>query len=199
MTDFSGYSTVELVEQIKANKESPALTEMIRRYEGYIRSLFWRMNIHESEQPDFISDAYIRLYKAAVSFDAAKNIPFDPYAKLCIRRAFFSRMKRKKSESNRCYANCVYIDDSDSPSDKALELYCEYADPQSEYIRAEEYREFMKKAKALLTDFEWEVLSLYTDDLSYSRIAEKVGKNVKSVSNAVYRIRNKLSVINYLK
>ncbi len=199
MIDFNKCTQDELIAYIKADKNSPALDVMIGKYKSYIRSLCGRFNINANDAPEFIADASLGVYSAAVHYDSARGVPFEPYTKLFIKRAFFNSLKKRMSAKNASLTDSIYIEDiKTSFPQRALEVFCEYGDPQSAYIRREEFNEFIKRAKAILTEFEWRVFTLYIDDMSYSQISEKLGRNIKSISNAVYRIRNKLSVINYM-
>lgn len=197
MVDFEKCTELELISFIKKDKDSPALDFMIKKYTSYVVSLLSRFHIDGNEIPEFIADASLGLYSAAVHYDIEKNVPFEPFAKLCIKRTVLTSLKRYIRAKKTSFTECIYIDDpSANLPERALEIFCEYADPQSEFLRKEEFNEFITKAKQILTPFEWKVFTLYIDDLTYAQIAEKSGHNIKSISNAVYRIRNKLSVIN---
>lgn len=198
--DYSKCTEKELIDLIKADKNSPALDEMISKYKGYIHSLLFKYHVNENDFPEFFADASLGLYSAITHFDFERGVPFEPYAKLCVKRAVFNSLKRYLRAKNSDLTECLYIEElSETFPKKALEIFCEYGDPQSMYLQKEDFNEFFKKAKEILAPFEWEVLMLYVENMSYAQIAGKTGHNIKSISNAVYRIRNKLSVINYMK
>ncbi len=200
MMDYCNYTQEQLIDLIKEDKNSPALDVMISKYKGYINSLLAKYHVKENDFPEFFSDASIGLYSAITHFDFKRGVPFEPYAKLCVKRAVFNSLKKYFRAKNSDLTECLYIEElSESFPKKALELYCEYADPQSMYLQKEEFNDFFKKAEKMLTPFEWKVFTLYIENMSYAQIAGKTGHNIKSISNAVYRIRNKLSVINYMK
>lgn len=200
MMDYNALTEEELIDLIREDKNSPALDVMISKYKGYINSLLAKYHVKENDFPEFFADASIGLYSAIAHFDFKRGVPFEPYAKLCVKRAVFNSLKKYLRAKNSDLTECLYIEElSENFPKKALELYCEYGDPQSMYLQKEELGEFFRKAEGMLTPFEWKVFTLYIENMSYAQIAGKTGHNIKSISNAVYRIRNKLSVINYMK
>ena len=44
----------------------------------------------------------------------------------------------------------------------------------------------------ILSDFEWKVLMSYLDGKSYHEIAEELDRHVKSIDNALQRVKRKL-------
>ena len=197
MLDLNTCGIEELIGIIKGDKNSPALDVLISRFSHYINSLLNRFSVEEDEKAECYSDACIALYSAVKSFDPSKSVPFEAYAKICVKRALFNTLKKFNRLKRNNFTDCLYIEDlPENFPERAVQLYCECADPQSSFTRKEELISFLNNAKSLLTPFEWSVFSLYIDDFSNQQIAEILGRNVKSISNAVYRIRNKLSVIN---
>ena len=66
-------------------------------------------------------------------------------------------------------------------------------DPESLYIDGEKTEEISKEIRNSLSDFEYRVLRLYLQGVSYLKIANVLNKEEKAIDNAIQRIRKKLS------
>jgi RNA polymerase sporulation-specific sigma factor len=68
-------------------------------------------------------------------------------------------------------------------------------DPQDLFLNNEKLNILKKKIKRILSDLERDVLESYLDAKTYQEIAEELGRHVKSVDNALQRIKRKLELI----
>jgi len=59
-------------------------------------------------------------------------------------------------------------------------------------INREEYNDIEYKMGEILSDLEWKVLTLYLEGKSYQEIAEDLDRHVKSIDNALQRVKRKL-------
>jgi RNA polymerase sporulation-specific sigma factor len=66
------------------------------------------------------------------------------------------------------------------------------SDPADLVISAERIRALQEHFDTVLSDLEAEVLRLYVDGKSYQEIAEVLQRHVKSIDNALQRIKRKL-------
>ena len=66
------------------------------------------------------------------------------------------------------------------------------SDPAELVISAEDMAHVRESMGLLLSDLETEVLQLYMDGKSYQEIADRLGRHVKSIDNALQRIKRKL-------
>ena len=62
-------------------------------------------------------------------------------------------------------------------------------DPEEMIISQEEYTDIESKISELLSDLERKVLSLYLDGRSYQEISEQLNRHVKSIDNALQRVK----------
>ncbi|MEG1548788.1 MAG: sigma factor-like helix-turn-helix DNA-binding protein, partial [Clostridia bacterium] len=65
-------------------------------------------------------------------------------------------------------------------------------DPEELVIGQEEIDDIELKMGEILSSLEWKVLNLYLEGKSYQEIAEKLDRHVKSIDNALQRVKRKL-------
>ena len=66
------------------------------------------------------------------------------------------------------------------------------ADPEDVVIGRENFERMVEYLEKTLSPMERRVLSLYLDGLSYPQIAVRIEKPLKSVDNAMQRVKHKL-------
>jgi RNA polymerase sporulation-specific sigma factor len=124
---------------------------------------------------DLRQEAVITLYKAARTYREGIGVTFGLYAKVCVQNRLKVVLRKLAGR---------YV-----PYEK-LKL-CG-GNPERGYIEREAYRNLRGKLDILLTDYERRVLLMYLDGFSYKAIGLALGKNPKSIDNALRRIRSKL-------
>ena len=157
--------------------------EIADRYRGLLNSMTEKyarlagMNSHDEE--DLRQEALIALYSAYLTYKTDQDgVTFGLYAKVCIRNRLAGVLRKRHINENS-------ID----------RVFSDTVDPESEFISKEEYEALLSVIDGLLTDYEKSVFKLYLRDLSYREIAGKLGKNEKSVDNAICRIKTKIKKI----
>jgi len=138
---------------------------------------------------DLRQDAALALYRAAVTYEAnqagkGKAVSFGLYAKICIQNALVSVLRkynsaRKKAERSRENSGKAY------PVNKG-------SDPLEKLVFAESAKKLNKQIARVLSPYEKEIFDSYIADKSVREIAERLGKDEKSVSNALYRVKVKV-------
>ena len=66
------------------------------------------------------------------------------------------------------------------------------SDPEELIINMENVGNIRTKINEVLSGLEQEVLNAYLDGKSYQEIAEALGRHVKSIDNALQRVKRKL-------
>ena len=128
--------------------------------------------------------AAIALYKAAVSYDeegSGKNVSFGLYAKICINNAMISQLRKYKSELRRKNA-----------AKQAERTGKHSSDPFHQLTSREGADVLLEKIRECLSKYEKEIFEFYIDGKSVREIAERLGRDEKSVSNALYRMKVKV-------
>ena len=128
-----------------------------------------------------------------------KDTLFFTYAKTCIERKIISSVISANRQKHRILNDSISFELNFNDDYINLETFLgdsEY-NPENIIISNETNEELINKITDILTDFEMQVLQLKLDGFEYKEIAEVIDKDVKSVDNAIQRIRIKIK--RYLK
>ncbi len=188
-------SDEELLVKIKDGDEK-ALEQLINNYKEIVNMKVSKYFIVGAEKEDIFQEGMIGLYKAIKSYDSEKQNSFKTFANLCIERQLITAIKtsnRQKhlplnsylSLNNNAYDDENNISLMDVFNSKTIE------DPLDTITKKEYYKLVEDKIEETLSDFEKEVLHSYAKGESYVKIAEKLNTPVKSIDNAIQRIRKK--------
>ena len=140
----------------------------------------------------------IGLYKAIRDFQADKNTAFRAFAELCMTRQIITAIKtatRQKHIPLNSYVSLNKPAPDEEDDARSLEESLEtrtISDPADLVVSAEEIANIRASVGRVLSAFETEVLQLYMDGKSYQQIADMLGRHVKSIDNALQRIKRKL-------
>ena len=188
MENYASFSDEKLA--VLAKTDALALETLIERYKKAVRSTARQYYLAGGDRDDLIQEGTIGLFRAITTFDGVSA--FKNYAFTCIKSGIISAVRKSTSDKNKplLYYVPIYVGEDD---DKNSLIKGEVFDPEEEYINSETAKEFMDKIKAALSGYEYRILTLYLDGYSYADIAKSNGKNVKSVDNAVQRIRKKIA------
>ncbi len=174
-------SDEELVELARTQNSEGAVTELMKRLSGFIDFKAMQFSSHYSyDKQDLYQQGLTAIVYAIHCFDAAKGVKFSTYAFRCAINAMSTLCGKAKEKG--------------IPTVTLESLYSakNAADPDNELHAYESVEEMAEKIKNRLSEFEKTVLAYYLRGLSYAEIAAKTGKTVKSVDNAMQRIRRKL-------
>ena len=139
----------------------------------------------------------IGFYKAIRDFRNDKLSSFRAFAELCVTRQIITAIKtatRQKHIPLNSYISLnkpIYDEDSDRTLMDVLSGG-KISDPEELVISREEFADIEKKMEEILSDLEWRVLMSYLDGKSYQEIAADLGRHVKSIDNALQRVKRKL-------
>jgi RNA polymerase sporulation-specific sigma factor len=131
----------------------------------------------------------VGLYNAVHAYDEekSKHVSFKNFVYLCVSRRIIDAVKSAARDKNAPLNNYVSFDsDFDLADDYSAE---------DELIETENRTEFLQKISKALSAFEFRIVVMYMDGMSYTQIAEATGKDVKSVDNALQRSKKKLTGI----
>ncbi|MBE6809898.1 MAG: sigma-70 family RNA polymerase sigma factor [Ruminococcaceae bacterium] len=172
----------QLIELINSG-EYKYLQFLINRYMPYIISVASRYNAGGLDTEDFIQEGVLAIFSAVKSFDSEKA-SFKTFVTLCIDRAMSTALSRATGAAKHIPDSLI------SPIDDV-----EVADtnsPESIIIEKENYDALANSIKKELSDFEYRILCEFLSGKSYADIAEALQVTVKSVDNALRRIRTKI-------
>lgn len=195
-TDCSLPSDEELVALAKAG-DVAAMDELYHRYKNIVRGKARPYFLVGADRDDLIQEGMIGFFKAVRDFDGEKKAPFRPFAEICIVRQILTAIKQatriKHAPLNKYESlyNPAYDDDSEKQLLDVIGV-SSALDPEELYIRQEFSRSVEEAVRSSLTEYEHSVLDKFLDGMSYSEIAYSLGRSVKSIDNALQRIRRKL-------
>lgn len=123
---------------------------------------------------------------------------FKSFAELCITRQIISAIKgasRQKHIPLNSYIslNKPAYDDSERTLIEVLETE-KNLDPEEVVINREQYALIKEVMEAVLSPLEWDVLRGYMDAKSYQEMAEEHHRSIKSIDNALQRVKKKMEV-----
>jgi RNA polymerase sporulation-specific sigma factor len=188
---------IELVAEVREGKER-AIEILIARYRNFARSKARSYFLAGSDREDVVQEGMIGLFKAIRDFDLTQDTPFRAFAELCISRQILTAIKTANRHKHQPLNSSVSLDgpafgddDSSSVGDHLMSP-AQSSDPAELVISAEEIEALRESMSRNLTDLEGDVLTLYMDGRSYEEIAGALGNHVKSIDNALQRIKRKL-------
>ncbi len=193
---FQNDTDEQLISKIREGNEQ-ALTYLLNRYKPLVNHKVSKFFIVGAEKEDIIQEGMIGLYKAIRSFDTEKQNSFKTFANMCVERQLITAIKtstRQKHQPLNSYVSLngsAYTNEEDSMelietfNNKSVE------DPLDTMMKEEFYKEVSSTIESSLSKFEKQVLDRFIQGESYEVIAQKVDAPVKSVDNAIQRIRKK--------
>ena len=188
----------ELIKRIKA-EDKPALDFLINRYKEVVNMKVSKYYLNGAEKEDIIQEGLIGLYKAIKGFNPDKQNSFKTFANLCIERQVITAIKgsnRQKHMPLNSYLslnNSNYENEDGEDEGQLIEILDANTieDPLDTVTKNEYYKKIEKTIDESLSDFEKKVLSKFIDGQSYIQIAQSLNSPVKSIDNAIQRIRKK--------
>ena len=158
---------------------------LVMRYNRLVRICSRPFFLAGGDSEDLIQEAMFGLLKAIREFDPARDVSFHTFAEVCIRNRIRSVVSAAVRDKYAPLNNSVSME-ADS------EVLDPTSGPEESLISREERVERLEQLRAKLSSFEQKVLSLYLEGFSYEEIANRLGRSIKSVDNAVQRIRRKV-------
>ncbi|ANC75433.1 MAG: RNA polymerase sporulation sigma factor SigH [Bacillota bacterium] len=186
-------SLVELVHE----GDSAALEYLINKYKNFVRAKARSYFLIGADREDIIQEGMIGLYKAIRDFKEDKLSSFKAFAELCITRQMITAIKTATRQKHIPLNSYVSLDKPiyDEESDRTLmDVICgtKVTDPEELIINQEEFDDIEVKMGEILSDLERKVLMLYLDGRSYQEISVDLDRHVKSIDNALQRVKRKL-------
>lgn len=182
----SEFTDNELLRLYKSDKNNSALSVLFERYKPLIIARINAFNIPPSEFDDAFQECMIVLFTAINRYNSKFSL-FNTYATVCINRALISIYRQKITGGE------LLLEDFDSQIDQAM--FDESYNPQNIIENNDNFSELISTVKSSLSKREFTVLKYLFAGHKYSEIAEKLSISVKSVDNAIQRIRNKFNSI----
>ncbi|MDU2242284.1 MAG: RNA polymerase sporulation sigma factor SigH [Paenibacillus sp.] len=194
--DYEIQSDEDIVEAVR-DGDSEALEYLINKYRSFVRAKARSYFLIGADREDIIQEGMIGLYKSIRDFRGDKLASFKAFAELCITRQIITAIKTATRQKHIPLNSYVSLDKPiyDEESDRTLlDVICgsQVSDPEELIINQEEFTGLEDKMSEILSDLERKVLMLYLDGRSYQEIAVDLDRHVKSIDNALQRVKRKL-------
>jgi len=179
--------------------DSESMDFLIDKYKDLVKKKARAMYLIGGDNDDLIQEGMIGLFKAVRGYYPEKEASFFGFAELCITRQIYTAIKasqRKKHSPLNSYVS-LYATTISEQGDNASLADTIYSDnnPEDMVIEKEAVTLMEEKLKKYLSSLENEVLTLYLEGKNYNQIAEILGKEQKSVDNALQRVKSKATEI----
>lgn len=189
-------SDEQIVEMSKQG-DDVALEYLIRKYKNFVKLKSKAYFLVGADKEDIIQEGMIGLYKAIRDFDDTKATSFKVFAELCVTRQIITAIKtatRQKHMPLNSYISLnkpIFEDESERTLIDTLSSSV-VLDPEELMISKEQLQDMESKMSEILSRLEWKVLSDYLQGKSYQEIAEELNRRVKSIDNALQRVKRKV-------
>lgn len=194
---FHNMTDEEIVLDAQLNDNTTAQEYLLAKYRNFVRAKARSYFLIGAEREDIIQEGMIGLYKAIRDFRTDKQASFRAFAELCVTRQIITAIKtatRQKHIPLNSYVSLnkpIYEDDSDRTLLDVISGV-KVANPEDMVISREEFDDIENKMNDILSDLEWKVLMSYLDGKSYQEIAVELDRHIKSIDNALQRVKRKL-------
>ena len=194
---YDGCSDEDLLAHIRGERGDEALDYLINKYRNFVRSKARSYFLIGADREDIVQEGMIGFFKAIRDYRPDKLSSFRAFAELCVTRQIITAIKtatRQKHIPLNSYVSLnkpIYDEDSDRTLLDVLSG-ARLSDPEELVISPEEFIAIEQKMEEILSDLEWRVLMSYLDGKSYQEIAVDLHRQVKSIDNALQRVKRKL-------
>ena len=189
--------TDEDIALLARDGDEAALELLLMKYKNFVRSKARSYFLIGADHEDIVQEGMIGLFKAIRDFRPDKLTSFRAFAELCVTRQIITAIKtatRQKHIPLNSYVSLnrpIYDEESDRTLMDVLSEV-QMAGPEELLISQEDYSSVENRISEVLSDLEMEVLNSYLEGKSYQEIAQDLGRHVKSIDNALQRVKRKL-------
>lgn len=194
---FESMTDEEIVALAQQDGEDAALEYLLNKYKNFVRAKARSYFLIGADHEDIVQEGMIGLYKAIRDYREDRLSSFRAFAELCVTRQIITAIKtatRQKHIPLNSYVSLnrpIFEEDSDRT---LLDVITEEtpSNPEEMLIDREDLSVIEGRIGSLLSDLEKQVLVRYVEGKSYVEISEEMNRHVKSIDNAIQRIKRKL-------
>lgn len=197
------YNILTDEELVRMAREGSVTAEefLINKYKELARVKSSVYFIVGGDRDDVIQEGMIGIFKAIRDFDEEKNTSFRTFAEVCVNRQIISAIRKANLRKHQILNESVSLsqeqDARDSEKIFAGRLDAGDKDDPETLMLMKEITDFLLADKSeLFSPLEQQVLTLMLKGKKYREIAAELDRSVKTVDNAIQRIKKK--IYNYL-
>ena len=178
--------------------DSRALDTLLERHRRLVRAKARSYFLVGADFDDIEQEGLIGLYKAVRDFHPSHGVTFRAFAELCVTRQIITAIKtasRRKHQPLNQYVSLSAMRLGDDSLEHTLEALLDdhhVGDPADDVVSAERMSSMRHSLMRMLSTLEVQVLVLYVEGNSYQEIGSQLGRHVKSIDNALQRVKGKL-------
>ena len=196
MIELEHLTDEEIVELAKYGNVG-ALEFLINKYKNFVRAKARTYFLIGADREDIIQEGMIGLYKAIRDYRYDRQASFRAFAEICVTRQIITAIKTATRQKHIPLNSYVSLNKPvfDEESERTLgEVVVTEKDgnPEDLFINQENLMDIESTMNKILSPLEQEVVGLYLEGKSYQEIAEQLNRHVKSVDNALQRVKRKL-------
>lgn len=189
--------TDEEISERARDFDGNALEYLLNKYKNFVRAKARSYFLIGADREDIVQEGMIGLYKAIRDFKVSKLTNFRAFAELCVTRQIITAIKTATRQKHKPLNSYISLNKPvyDEESDRTLiDIVAsgKISNPEEIIIGREDFSIIESKMGRLLSPFEMQVLRKYLEGKSYFEIAEELKRSVKSIDNALQRVKNKL-------
>jgi RNA polymerase sporulation-specific sigma factor len=180
--------------------DTHAAEVLLSRYRNFARMKARSYFLVGADRDDIVQESLIGLYKAIRDFQPEKQTSFRAFADVCITRQLITAIRSARCQKHVPLNSYVSLSKplaGDDEPDRVLMdvlMGSPILDPAEVVIASEQFGDIKAAFRQLLSEFEIDVLSLYADGKSYHEIAQILEREVKSIDNALQRMKRKIEL-----
>lgn len=174
----------QLIAEYRQGKES-AVEELLEKYKGLVNSIARQYVSKSADREDVVQEGMIGLFRAVVTYDLDGKITFITYAHECVKNRILDYLRKDTRLKNKALSDRVPIGEVEDTDSGMLT-------PEEIAINTEEADAIKDLIATSLTQLERDIFDMHLKGMSYSQIAQNVGKNVKYIDNTLQKIRRKI-------
>lgn len=195
--NFSSMADEDVVNIIQTEGNTKASEYIVKKYRNLVKAKSRAYFLIGAEKEDLYQEGMIGLYKSIRDFDYDLQSTYASFAEMCVTRQIITAIKAATRQKHLPLNNYVSLNKPvyDEQSDRTLlDILVGHkdVDPEEVIISKEEFINIERHLSMILSRFEWQVLMAYLEGSKYQDIADNLGKSVKSVDNALQRIKKKV-------
>ncbi len=189
--------TDEEIVSLAKNGDTMALEFLISKYKNFVRSKARTYFLIGADREDIIQEGMIGLYKAIRDYRYDRQTSFHSFAEICVTRQIITAIKtatRQKHMPLNSYVSLnkpVYEEESERTLSDVI-TQGKAGNPEDLFIDQEDFLDIESTMQRILSPLEQDVVNLYLEGKSYVEIAQQLDRHVKSVDNALQRVKRKL-------
>ena len=159
---------------------------LITRYTQLVRCISRPLFLMGADQEDLIQEGMYGLFRAIHKFEPQRGVSFRTFASHCVRRRMLSAIRDASGEKHQPLNSALSLDDEPQESIAYSD------DPEHRMVDSDAFQERLRDYQSKLSGYENQVLDLYLQGFTRQEMANQLDCAIKSVDNALQRIRTKL-------